>query len=53
MTINGVSMAKQNGNNGPVYAAAAVVCVLIVTLGVVFSGALRGGRQQRLPRTAP
>lgn len=43
MTINGVSIAKHNGNNGPVYAAAAVVCVLIVTLGLVFSGVLGGG----------
>ena len=36
-------MAKQTGNNGPVYAGAAVICVLIVMLGLVFSGALRGG----------
>jgi uncharacterized protein YggE len=34
-------MAKQD--NGPVYAAAAVACVLIVTLGVLFSGVLKGG----------
>lgn len=43
MAINGVIMAKQEGNNGPVYAGAAIVCVLIITLGLVFSGALKGG----------
>ncbi len=41
-------MALENGdyvkknNNGPLYAAAAVACVLIVTLGIVFSGAWKG-----------
>jgi uncharacterized protein YggE len=34
---------KQNNNNGPIYAGAVVICVLIVTLGVVFSGVLNGG----------
>lgn len=40
--INGEDM-KQENNNGPVYAMAAVVCVLILTLGIVFSGSLRVG----------
>jgi uncharacterized protein YggE len=34
--INGVKMPKQASNNGPVYAVALIICVLIVTLGVVF-----------------
>jgi uncharacterized protein YggE len=34
---------KQENNNGPYYAVALVACVLIVTLGVLFSGALKGG----------
>ncbi|MDE1865901.1 MAG: SIMPL domain-containing protein [Candidatus Micrarchaeota archaeon] len=36
-------MAKQDSNNGPVYAGAAVLIVLIVMFGLVFSGALKGG----------
>lgn len=43
-------MAKNN-NNGPVYAMAAVICVLILTVGLVYSGSLRtGGASTTVPQ---